>query len=169
MGRVYVHLAACAIAAASLLAGASGAVAAADPTDSAGSEHTNSTPADSDPAPSFLGASTPPRVITGGSAVRSTPQWSGDPAPRLPRASTSEPALGEQPSTNVGLTARGQNPIRTGYTSQSVRRPLAEMAAGALPGVAGMVIMTASGICLGYRQAMAGQLLQTEGAHRFLD
>ena len=29
-------------------------------------------------------------------------------------------------------------------------------------------IMTAGGICLGYRQAMAGQLLRTPGADRFL-
>jgi hypothetical protein len=42
------------------------------------------------------------------------------------------------------------------------------MAVGALPGVAGMLIMTVCGVCLGYRQAMAGQLLQTQGADRFL-
>jgi hypothetical protein len=42
------------------------------------------------------------------------------------------------------------------------------MAAVALPGVVGMLIMTASGVCLGYRQAMAGQPLRTQGADRFL-
>jgi hypothetical protein len=45
---------------------------------------------------------------------------------------------------------------------------LSELAAGALPGVAGMLIMTACGVCLGYRQAMAGQMLRTQGTDRFL-
>jgi hypothetical protein len=48
-------------------------------------------------------------------------------------------------------------------------KPLAEMAAAALPGMAGMVIMTASGILLGYRQAKMAQLLRPEGVDRFLD
>ena len=42
------------------------------------------------------------------------------------------------------------------------------MAAGALPGVGGIVVMTAAGVCLGYRQAIAAQRLQAHGVDRFL-
>jgi hypothetical protein len=114
-----------------------------------------------------LDVSGAPRVSPGEPAVKWTPQWGGEPTPRLHRPSPSEPLLREPPA-NVGLTARGQNPDRTGYTNEQVRRPLADMAAGALPGVAGIVMMTATGICLGYRQAKMGQLLRIEGADRFL-
>jgi hypothetical protein len=31
-----------------------------------------------------------------------------------------------------------------------------------------MLIMTVGGVCLGYRQAMAGQLLPPQGAGRFM-
>jgi hypothetical protein len=48
-------------------------------------------------------------------------------------------------------------------------KPLAEMTAAALPGIAGMVIMTASGILLGYRRAKMAQMLRPEGVDRFLD
>jgi hypothetical protein len=84
--------------------------------------------------------------------------------------STSEPLLREPPATNAGLTARGPTYKEAGYSNEYVRSPrLSEMAAGALAGAAGMLIMTASGVCLGYRQAMAGQLLRTQGAaDRFL-
>jgi len=115
----------------------------------------------------ILGVSVAPRVGPSEPAVKWMPQWGGEPAPRLLRASTSERLLREPPA-NVGLTARGQNPDRTGYNNEQVRRPLADMAAGALPGVAGIVMMTATGICLGYRQAKIGQLLRIEGADPFL-
>jgi hypothetical protein len=115
----------------------------------------------------ILGGSVAPRVKPGEPTVKSTPQRGGEPAPPLRQASPSERLLREPPA-NVGLTARGQNPDRTGYTNEQVRRPLADMAVGALPGVAGIVMMTAAGICLGYRQAKMGQLLRIEGADRFL-
>jgi hypothetical protein len=67
------------------------------------------------------------------------------------------------------LTARGQTSKEAGYPNEYLRSPrLSEMAAGALPGVVGMLIMTVGGVCLGYRHAMAGQLLRPQGADRFL-
>ena len=117
----------------------------------------------------ILGASLAPRGTSGARAVTSTSRWADSPAPSIRQAPTSEPLLREPPPSNVGLTARGQPSNRTGYKNADLRRGrLAEMAAGALPGVAGIVIMTASGICIGYRQAMAAQRLQPQGADRFL-
>ena len=117
----------------------------------------------------ILGASIAPRATFGGPALTSSPRWAGEPAPRIRQPSTSEPLRREPPATNAGRTARGQTFKEAGYPNEYVRSPrLSEMAAGALPGVAGMLIMTASGVCLGYRQAMAGRLLRTQGADRFL-
>ena len=117
----------------------------------------------------ILGASIAPRVTFGGPAFTSSPRWAGEPAQRISQPSTSEPLLREPPATNAGRTARGQTFKESGNSNEYVRSPrLSEMAAGALPGVAGMLIMTASGVCLGNRQAMAGRLLRTQGADRFL-
>jgi hypothetical protein len=112
----------------------------------------------------ILGASIAPRATFGGPAFTSSSRWAGEPAPPIRQPSTSEPL-----PTNAGLTARGQTSKEAGYLNESLRSPrLSEMAAGALPGVAGMLIMTVGGVCLGYRQAMAGQLLRPRGADRFL-
>ncbi len=114
----------------------------------------------------ILGASIAPRWTLGGRAVDPTPGWAGEPSPRLLRASDGRP-LHKPALTNFGLTAREQTPYRTGYADYS-SRSLAQTAAGALPGLAGLVIMTASGICLGYRQANTAQQLRTDGIGRFL-
>jgi hypothetical protein len=112
----------------------------------------------------ILGASIAPRATFGGPAFTSSSRWAGEPAPPIRQPSTSEPL-----PTNAGLTARGQTSKEAGYPNEYLRSPrLSEMAAGALPGVAGMLIMTVGGVCLGYRQAMAGQLLRPQGADRFL-
>jgi hypothetical protein len=112
----------------------------------------------------ILGASIAPRATFGGPAFPSSWRWAGEPAPPIRQPSTSEPL-----PTNVGLTARGQTSKDAGYPNEYLRSPrLSELAVGALPGVAGMLIMTVSGVCLGYRQAMAGQLLRPQGADRFL-
>jgi hypothetical protein len=117
----------------------------------------------------ILGASIAPRATFGGPAFPSSPLWAGGPAPPIRQPSTSERLLREPPATNAGLTARGQTSKEAGYSNEYVRSPrLSELAAGALPGVAGMLIMTACGVCLGYRQAMAGQMLRTQGTDRFL-
>lgn len=117
----------------------------------------------------ILGASIAPRATPRGGAVTSASGWAGEPAPSIRQPRTSGPLLREPPRANVGLTARGEVSTRAGYNHENLRRSrLSETAGGALPGVAGLVIITASGICLGYRQAMAGQQLHTLGADQFL-
>jgi hypothetical protein len=117
----------------------------------------------------ILGASIAPRTTFGGQEVTSTSRWGGETAQSIRQPATSELLLREPPPPSVGLTARGLPSNRTSPSIENLGRSrLADMAAGALPGVAGLVIMTAIGICLGYRQAMAGQQLQALNADRFL-
>jgi hypothetical protein len=115
--------------------------------------------------PVRLGASIAPRWTTGERTVESLS--AGEAAPQLLRASANERLLNESSFTSLGVTAPGQLPYRTGYSDYSPRR-LATMAGGALPGLAGLVLITAAGICLGYRQANMAQQLRTNGAARFL-
>jgi hypothetical protein len=115
--------------------------------------------------PVRLGASIAPRWTTGGRTVES--QSAGEAAPQLLRASTNGLLLNESSFTSFGVTAPGQIPYRSAYSEYSSRQ-LATTAAGALPGVAGLVLMTAVGICMGYRQANMAQQLRTDGAARFL-
>lgn len=116
-----------------------------------------------------LGASVAPRGTSIDRAVTPPSRGAAGPAPSMRHATTNERLSREQPPSEVGLTARGQLSNRSGYNNTDLRRArLAEVAAGALPGVAGIVIMTAGGICIGYRQAMAAQQLQPQGADRFL-
>jgi hypothetical protein len=118
------------------------------------------------PAP-ILGASIASRWSMGERAVDPAPQWVGGSSPPLIRASSAERPLHEPSVTNFGLTPRGQTPYRTGYDAY-VPRSLADIAAKALPGLAGLVMMTASGICLGYRQANTAQLLRIDGIDRLV-
>jgi hypothetical protein len=57
---------------------------------------------------------------------------------------------------------------RLGY-SRYLRSPTAgELAAVALPGVAGLLFLTFSGGCIGYRQANSVQFRRTQDTERFL-
>jgi hypothetical protein len=119
------------------------------------------------PPTHILGASIAPRLSSG--AVDPAPQGAAEALPRLLlRASAGEPLLHSPSLTSFSVTTPGQIPYRTGYNEYS-SKPLAEVAAGALPGVAGLVFMTAGGICLGYRQARMAQQLPAEGVHRFMN
>jgi hypothetical protein len=119
------------------------------------------------PPNQLLGASIASRWTSARSAVAPAPRWSGDSSPRLLRASSDQRPLPEPWLKNVGLTAREQTPYRSGYAEYSARA-LARTAAGALPGLAGLVMMTACGVCLGYRQAKMAQQLRADGLDRFL-
>ncbi|MGX9789675.1 hypothetical protein [Mycobacterium sp. MMS18-G62] len=112
-----------------------------------------------------LGASVAPRGLSSGQVVTLSPPMNGEPSPALLRASSSEP-LPETLPASGGLAARGQTP--NGYTYAFPSRSLAGMVSVAMPGVTGIVLMTVSGICLGYRQAKA-QLALIESADRFLN
>ena len=55
-----------------------------------------------------------------------------------------------------------------GYQQYLRTAKASDIAVVALPGLAGLMLMTASGTVIGYRQARAGQVLQHSGAARFM-
>ena len=95
----------------------------------------------------------------------------GAPAlPVAPRGVTVEPPAGREPlpanvGSNVAVPAAS---YRTGYTEYLRNAGLSQVAALALPGVAGMLVLTGAGGLVGYRQAKAGHAVHT-GAARFVN
>jgi hypothetical protein len=111
--------------------------------------------------------------------------------PAFPPAGTAAPGLGSAtaraPGTAPGSTAAGrptagprertpavtvramsgQTP-RQGYTDYLRSPGLPQLAGAALPGVAGIVLMTLGGGVIGYRQANAGRMIRASGAARYL-
>lgn len=103
------------------------------------------------------GAAVPPGVTLPGVAGVRTPVIRGSVAP-TPGATAPLPAT----------PASGQSP-RVGAYSRGMTSPtLAEIAAVALPGVAGLMFLTFSGGMIGYRQANSARFVRTAGAERFL-
>lgn len=103
------------------------------------------------------GAAVPPGVTQPGVAGVRTPAIRGSVAP-TPGATAPLPAS----------PAGGQSP-RVGAYPRSMTGPtLAEIAAVALPGVAGLLFLTFSGGMIGYRQANSARFVRTAGAERFL-
>lgn len=98
----------------------------------------------------------------GSAAARGTPSAPG---------STAEGArtAGPQEQTPVGTVKAmsGQAP-RQGYTDYLGRPGLPQLAGAALPGVAGILVMTLGGAVIGYRQASAGRMIRASGAARYL-
>ena len=117
-------------------------------------------------APNSLGPSVAPRGIA--SPPESSPPWGPGLAPPIREPSASELSPRQPPPANVGSTAAGQPPYRSGYSESLRNRGPAETAEGALLGVAGIFIMTASGVFIGYRLARAGYVGRTHAAIRFL-
>jgi hypothetical protein len=75
--------------------------------------------------------------------------------------------------TAAPLPAAGAGPVempatRFGYQQYLRRAKVTDMAAIALPGVVGLVLMTASGTVIGHRQARAGHMLRHTAAARFM-
>jgi hypothetical protein len=111
--------------------------------------------------------------------------------PSFPPAGTSSPGVGtaaargtsgvEGPTAGGVRTAgpRQQAPVgtvkamsgqapRQGYTDYLRRPALPQLAGAALPGVAGILLMTVGGGVIGYRQASAGRMIRAGGASRYL-
>jgi hypothetical protein len=103
------------------------------------------------------GAAAPPGVTAPGVAGVRTPAIRGSvlPTPGATAPLPASPASGQAP--RAGAYARG-------VTSPTV----AEIAAVALPGVAGLLFLTFSGGMIGYRQANSARFVRTAGAERFL-
>ena len=89
--------------------------------------------------------------------------------PGAPRAVTAEPAAGRvPPPANVGSNAAvPASSYRIGYTEYLRSAGLPQVAALAVPGLAGILVLTGAGGLVGYRQAKAGHAVRT-GTARFM-
>jgi hypothetical protein len=77
------------------------------------------------------------------------------------QAATPEQAPARTESETIGQT-------RLGYTEYLRRPGLPQLAGAALPGVAGILLLTIGGGVIGYRQAEAGRMIRSTGAARYL-
>jgi hypothetical protein len=93
------------------------------------------------------------------------------------RVGTAEPAMtasavrqagtAEQAPASALTSMSGQTP-RRGYTDYLRSPGLPQLAGAALPGVAGILLMTFGGAVVGYRQASAGRMIRSSAAARYL-
>jgi hypothetical protein len=91
--------------------------------------------------------------------------------PGMPRGVTAEPPAGREPlPASVGSNAAvPPSSYRLGYTDYLRSAGLSQVAALAVPGVAGMLVLTGAGGLVGYRQAKAGHAVHTSGTARFVN
>ena len=117
-------------------------------------------------APNSLGPSVASRGIA--SPPESSPPWGPGLAPPIREPSAPELSPRQPPPAKVGSTAAGQPPYPSGYSESLRNRGPAETAEAALLGIAGIFIMTASGVFSGYWLTRAGVVGRTHDAIRFL-
>ncbi|MBP1818046.1 hypothetical protein [Mycobacterium sp. OAE908] len=91
--------------------------------------------------------------------------------PAAPRAVSAEPPAGREPlpanvGSNVAVPAAS---YRVGYADYLRNAGLSQVAALAVPGVTGMLVLTGAGGWVGYRQAKAGHAVHTNGTARFVN
>jgi hypothetical protein len=91
--------------------------------------------------------------------------------PVTPRGVSAEPPAGREPlPANVGSNvAVPATSYRIGYTEYLRSAGLSQVAALAVPGLAGMLTLTGAGGLVGYRQAKAGHAVHTSGTARFVN
>lgn len=107
--------------------------------------------------PGTPGATAGPGITQPGAAGVRTPAIRGSVPPTPGATAPSAAAAMSGQTTRVGAYPRGvTNPA------------LGEIAAVALPGVAGLLFLTFSGGVIGYRQANSTRFVRTAGAERFL-
>ena len=83
------------------------------------------------------------------------------------RARSAQAGTPQQAPAGTVKSMSGQPP-RQGYTDYLRRPGLPQLAGAALPGVAGILLMTLGGGVIGYRQASAGRMIRSSGAARYL-
>ncbi|MFY9920568.1 MAG: hypothetical protein WAL26_19560, partial [Mycobacterium sp.] len=104
----------------------------------------------------------------GGGGVGSGGASAGAP-PAAPRAMPAEPPAGRiTPPANVGSNAAPNSSYRIGYTEYLRTAGLPQVAALAVPGLVGIMVLTGAGGLLGYRQAKAGHAVHVSGSARFI-
>ncbi len=91
--------------------------------------------------------------------------------PVTPRGVSAEPPAGREPlPANVGSNvAVPATSYRIGYTEYLRNAGLSQVAALAVPGLTGMLVLTGVGGLVGYRQAKAGHTVHTSGTARFVN
>jgi hypothetical protein len=91
--------------------------------------------------------------------------------PSAPRGATAQPPAGREPlPARVGSNVTvPPSSYRIGYTDYLRNAGLSQVAALAVPGVAGMLVLTGAGGLVGYRQAKAGHAVHTNGTARFVN
>lgn len=95
----------------------------------------------------------------------------GPGVPAAPRLGTAEPPPARQPmpasvGSNVAMPASS---YRVGYGEYLRSAGLSQIAALAVSGVAGILLLTGAGGFVGYRQAKSGRALRTTGPARFIN
>jgi hypothetical protein len=101
-----------------------------------------------------------------------SPAAPGSPAlPGTPRGVSADPPAGREPlpakvGSNISVPPAS---YRVGYTDYLRSAGLSQVAALAVPGVAGMLVLTGAGGLVGYRQAKAGLAVHTSGTARFVN
>jgi hypothetical protein len=104
----------------------------------------------------------PPTPGVGSAAARA-----GGAEPAVTAGSVRQAGGPEQAPANTGTSTTGQLP-RRGYIDYLRSPGLPQLAGAALPGVAGILLMTLGGGVIGYRQADAGRMIRSSGAARYL-
>jgi hypothetical protein len=91
------------------------------------------------------------------------------PPPGGPRAVSAEPIIKSIPPANAGSNAAvPASSYRIGYTEYLRTAGLPQVAALAVPGLAGILVLTGAGGMVGYRQAKAGHAVRVGGSARFM-
>jgi hypothetical protein len=76
---------------------------------------------------------------------------------------------GREPVPGVGTSMTTRASYRIGYSEYLRTAGVAQLVQVALPGIGGMLLLTASGGLIGYRQAKAGHSVRTRSIERFLN
>jgi hypothetical protein len=105
----------------------------------------------------------------GGGGAGSAGASAGAP-PAIPRAVSAEPPAGRvPPPANVGSNPGMPNSsYRIGYTEYLRTAGLPQVAALAVPGLVGILVLTGAGGLVGFRQAKAGHAVRIGGTARFM-
>jgi hypothetical protein len=112
-------------------------------------------PAPAGPVGPAAGAIPPPVVADAAAAPADVPLIRGSPAPAMQLAA--EP-----------LTPTSGQATRVGYPRYLSTTTAGDLAVLALPGAAGLLVLTLSGGVIGYRQANSARVIRTQSAARFL-
>ncbi len=108
-----------------------------------------------------------------GAGARPGPGTGGAGSPRSngPRQGTAEPPPARQPppATAGSNVAGGASSYRVGYGEYLRAAGLSQIAVLAVPGLAGILVLTGAGGLLGYRQAKAGHAVRTRDIARYMN